>query len=142
MERNHNIYRISLMAECLKVSRSGYYAYISRRINIKSNGINNDIKQQFLLHKTRLGAPKMYYHLQDLGYKISMRTVGRYMHNMNLSANNRRKFKYNKHKNNTSHTCLPNMLERNFKANYCNRKWVSDITYLATKQGWCYLCVI
>jgi transposase InsO family protein len=36
----------------------------------------------------------------------------------------------------------PNHLDRNFTANYPNEKWVSDITYVWTQEGWLYLCVI
>jgi putative transposase len=123
----------------MMVSKSGYYAYLKRLPNEKKELINTNITKCFSDNKSRIGAPKMYHHMNKLGFNKSMRSIGRYMNALGLKAKNRSKFRHNK---NESKPNIPNIIDRNFKAEKPNEKWVSDITYIKTNKGWCYVCTI
>jgi transposase InsO family protein len=79
--------------------------------------------------------------LSDRGVLCGKNRVARLMRVNNIRAKQRRKFKAttdSKH----SLPVAENVLGRNFEAKRPNEKWVTDITYIPTKEGWLYLAVI
>jgi putative transposase len=126
------------MCKALRVSKSGYYKYINRKPNEKRLELEEQIKYYFNQHKTRFGAKKLSIDINKQ-HKISTATIGRYMRKLGLAAKNRAKHKTNISK---EFTALPNILNREFKADKPNEKWVSDITYIWSENKWHYLCVI
>ena len=79
--------------------------------------------------------------LEKLGHYISIPRVARLMKANGLFARRKRKFKTTTDSNHR-YPIAPNILNRNFKVSRANQVWVSDITYIETKQGWIYLTVI
>jgi transposase InsO family protein len=132
-------YKINNLCNAMLVSKSGYYAYIKRLPNEKKEELKTNIAKCYSGHKSRIGAPKVYYHMKELGFSVSMSTIARYMRSMGLMAKNRAKFRHGLNKNKPN---VPNILERNFAAKKPNEKWVSDITYIKTNKGWCYVCTV
>ena len=126
----------------LKVSRSGYYAYIGRK---KSNQVLRKEKMQELIlkiyhqnHKV-YGAPKITACLNDLGYKISMRTVAAYMKELGIKAIWVKPFTRTTLNSNYS-SKLKNILDRDFNPSCPNAAWCTDITYIYTlADGFVYL---
>lgn len=92
------------------------------------------------LHKGKYGAPRITKDLQANNIKCSHNRVARRMQAMNIQAKAKRKFKATTDSNH-KHPVYPNVLNRDFSANSPNQKYVSDITYIWTKEGWLYLCV-
>ncbi|WP_446718630.1 IS3 family transposase [Halomonas sp. N3-2A] len=88
--------------------------------------------------KGRSGAPRLALDLRDVGMPINRKTVAANLQRQGLRAKAARKFKAT---TNSRHSLpvAPNLLEQNFTASAPNQKWVSDITYLATSEGWLYL---
>lgn len=86
------------------------------------------------------GAPRIHKDLKAAGEKVSQKPVARLMRQQGLQGRCKRKFKTTK--TNPNHNTARNLLEQNFQADAPNQKWVSDITYLPTLEGWLYIAVI
>lgn len=87
------------------------------------------------------GSPRIKAELESLGYYISRPREARLMKANDLFARRKRKFKLttdSKHK----YPIAAKILNQDFKVHRANQVWVSDITYIQTKQGWMYLTVI
>jgi putative transposase len=136
----------SVVALCrtLNVSRSGYYSWRSRKPSsntVENNALVSNISG---IHKETLytyGSPRMHFELLDRGHQTSRGRVERLMKKHGLAAIQTKKNKRTEqHRNNTSP--VENILNRNFKATGPNQKWVSDITFIETREGFLYLAVV
>ena len=138
--RHKDKYSISEMCRFFDVSRSGYYDYL-KRMNMPANDLPlaEKIKEcQEICGKT-YGYRRVHIWLERNGIYRNPKTVLRVMQKYNLLSVVRRK-KY--HNYNTGIYKYPNLLDRDFKADKPNQKWVTDISYIHTKQGVLYLSVI
>ena len=133
-------YSISEMCKFFKVSRSGYYAYLNRKdIPDKDLPLANLIKEcQEQNHRT-YGYRRVQIWLERQGIYKNPKTVLRVMQKYNLlSVVRRKKFHYcSQHLHR-----YPNLLNRDFNADRPNQKWVTDISYIKTRQGFLYLSII
>lgn len=130
------------MCKFLQVSRSGYYAWIGRLANEdKDQWIANLIAVCQEKKRKTYGYRRVRTWLQnEYGLKINHKTVLRIMSKYQLLAEIRRRRKYQKCSQ-TLHK-YDNLLNRNFTADSPNQKWVTDISYIHTRQGVLYLSVI
>ena len=128
------------MCRLLDVSRSGYYGYVSRMdMPAKDLPLAEKIKDcQEKCGKT-YGYRRVHIWLERNGIYRNPKTVLRVMQKYNLLSVVRRK-KYRNY--GTGIHKYPNLLDRDFKAYKPNQKWVTDISYIHTKQGVLYLSVI
>ncbi|PKM62379.1 MAG: transposase [Firmicutes bacterium HGW-Firmicutes-21] len=138
--RNKDKYSISEMCRFFEVSRSGYYGYVSRiDIPAKDLPLAEKIKEcQTNCGKT-YGYRRVHIWLERQGILHNPKTILRVMQKYNLLSVIRRK-KYRNY-GNVLHK-YPNLLNREFHADRPNQKWVTDISYIHTKQGVLYLSVI
>ena len=133
-------YAISEMCKFFEVSRSGYYDFVKRMdIPAKDLPLAEKIEEcQQQCGKT-YGYRRVHLWLEKNGIHHNPKTVLRVMQKYNLlSAIRRKKYHYysqSLHK-------YPNLLNRNFRAERPNQKWVTDISYIHTQQGILYLSVI
>jgi transposase InsO family protein len=143
--KNHEkIFPIEKMCKVLKVSQSGFYrwkqAIISKRIQ-RMNLVKEKITAIYFESKQRYGSPRITIELNALGYKISRITVAKYMNQLGLRSKLSKKFKVttdSKH----SYLMVENVLNRQFSVSEPSKVWVSDITYIYTKEGFMYLTTI
>lgn len=99
------------------------------------------VQQVFEANKGRYGAPRITKLLRAQGQAVGKKRVARQMRSLGLRAKAAVKFKAT---TNSNHR-LPvadNLLQQDFTATKPNEKWVSDITYIATDEGWLYLAVV
>ena len=144
--KNHRVeYSIDGMCACFGVSRSGYYAWLQRKPSQRAGQrqqLDNRVKALFERHKCRYGAKRIQQQIQqDDQQHYNRKTVAASLQRQGLVAKAARKFKAT---TNSKHN-LPvfhNLLDQNFTATAPNQKWVGDITYLWTDEGWLYLAVI
>jgi putative transposase len=99
------------------------------------------IRRIFTKFRGRYGAPRVHNELACEGVSISRKRVARLMREAGLKAKGRRKYKPTTDSNH-SLPVVPNLLQRDFRAERPDMAWVSDITYLWTREGWMYLAVI
>ena len=138
--RHKDKYSISEMCRFFGVSRSGYYGYISRMdVPARDLPLAEKIREcQDACGKT-YGYRRVHIWLERNGIHRNPKTVLRVMRKYDLLSVIRRK----KYRNYGEHLHkYPNLLNRDFNAERPNQKWVTDISYIRTKQGVLYLSVI
>ena len=138
--RHKGKYSISEMCKFFQVSRSGYYGYVARMDTPASDlPLAEKIRDcQEQCGKT-YGYRRVHIWLERNGIYRNPKTVLRIMHKYGLLSVIRRK----KYRNYGEYLHrYPNLLNRNFSAERPNQKWVTDISYIHTKQGVLYLSVI
>jgi transposase InsO family protein len=136
-------FRVVAMCRVLGVSKSGYYGWRKRAPSEQAQRravLDDLIRDAFFLEKCRTGSPRVYRRMQAAGIRVSEDFVAKRMKIMGLRAKAKRKFKATTNSNHPF-PVAPNLLNRNFTARALNQKWVGDITYLATPEGWLYLAV-
>lgn len=139
---------VSRMADLLGVSRSGYYAWAARRdadpgpraarradltVRIKvahdaSDGVN--------------GAPRITADLRETGEVVSRKTVAKLMRENEIRGISPRPWTPVTTIVDVNPHAIPDLVNREFDRGGINKVWTSDITYLATGQGWLYLCAV
>ena len=138
--RHKGKYSISEMCKFFQVSRSGYYGYVARMYTPASDlPLAEKIRDcQEQCGKT-YGYRRVHIWLERNGIYRNPKTVLRIMQKYGLLSVIRRK----KYRNYGEYLHrYPNLLNRNFSAERPNQKWVTDISYIHTKQGVLYLSVI
>lgn len=132
------------MFRTLRVSASGYYAWAERRPSKKQlleAGITDSVKDFHARSRQVYGYRKIHRDLVEAGHTCSAEMVRRVMHRNGLKSKVKRKFIATTDSGH-SYSVAPKRLDRNFSATGQNRKWVGDITYIRTREGWLYLSVI
>jgi putative transposase len=128
----------------MEVSISGYYAWIKRPESALQQENKQIVEQIKLIHKQSretYGSPRIYQNLQEKGISCSENRVARLMKKHKIAAKRKRRFMVT---TDSKHN-LPvaeNILNQDFQTTKPNEKWVNDITYIWTKEGWLYLAVV
>ena len=138
--RHREKYSISEMCRFFEVSRSGYYDYVRRMdVPAKDLPLAEKIRECQSVCRNTYGYRRVHIWLERNGIHCNPKTVLRVMNKYNLLSVIRRKryVKYGEHLHR-----YPNLLNRNFTAERPNQKWVTDISYIRTGQGFLYLSVI
>jgi putative transposase len=144
MAEHRGEHRVEKMATNLGVTRSGYYAWLgrgkaARRVEDEQLGdLIKGIQQEM---KYRYGSPRMTRELRRRGRQVGHNRVARLMREGQLGARPRKPYRVTT-KSNHKHPVAENVLQRQFSVPTANRVWVSDITYIATAEGWMYLCAV
>jgi len=138
--RHKDKYGISEMCRFFNVSRSGYYGYVKRiDLPAKDLPLAEKIREcQDICGKT-YGYRRVHIWLERNGIHHNPKTILRVMQKYSLLSVVRRK-KYHYYSEYTHR--YDNLLNRNFNADRPNQKWVTDISYIHTKQGVLYLSII
>ncbi|SHN93313.1 Mobile element protein [Bathymodiolus heckerae thiotrophic gill symbiont] len=128
----------------MKVSKSGYYYWKTTPQSLRcrqNDKILFKILQSFKQSRRTYGSPRIYHDLKAQGIKVGLNKVARLMSQNNIYAHFSICHKKAKiPRNNVNFT--NNILNREFSAATPNSKWVSDTTFVHTKQGWLYLATV
>lgn len=136
-----------MMARLLEVSRSGYYAAQRGepgKRKIARERLRLHVRGAFRKSRRRYGSPRVHQELRAQGIQTGRRQVAQIMREDGLLARPKRRFVVTTDSDHGLRV-FPNLLERNFEVSghpELNRVWVSDITYLPTREGWLYLAVV
>jgi putative transposase len=128
----------------LSVHRSGYYGWLTNKVRPRKAAnqlLDIKIVDIFKLNKQRYGAIRITHDLHERGENCGKNRVAKRMQHLGLRAKTKKKFRVT---TDPAHQ-LPiyrNILNRDFNAEKPNQKWVGDITYLWTDEGWMYLAVV
>jgi len=132
------------MCRMLEVSPTAYYDWCGRpkTSREKANELLTPlIKEVFEAQRYGCGTRTIKKALARQGHRVSRRRIGRLMRAEGLTCKTKKKFKAttnSKHDN----PVAPNRLNREFTADKPNQKWVGDITYIWTVEGWLYLATV
>lgn len=137
---------MTVMCEVLEVSRSGYYAWQRRPESARSVRRRELVAEMRVIHgekhKGNYGSPRMFKELRARGREVCENTVAKLMQEHELRAATARKFRHTTDSNH-SYPVAENVLNQEFEQARPNEVWVSDITYIPTREGWLYLvCVL
>ena len=134
------------MCSVLQVARSGFYAWLLRKelISLKqetSKQFDNAVKDSFFRSKGRYGAPRLAVEMRSNGVQTNRKAVAKSMQKQQLKAKSGRKYRpvgYKPHRL----AVAENLLQQDFTAESINQKWVGDITYIKTAEGFLFLAVV
>lgn len=135
---------VTRLCDLLGVSSSGYYDWYDRpesRRTRENREITEKIRHSHQRSNEIYGSPKIHEDLLADGEHCSVNRVARLMRKANIQSKLRRKFVVTTNSKSTS-APAPDLLQRNFKVAKQNEAWVSDTTFVATREGWLYLAVV
>jgi len=125
------------MCRTLRVSRSGYYAWLQcpegKRLKASMN-LQKEIRSEYFLAKARYGSVRISKELTQRGVKVSRTTVAIHMKKMELRSKLSKKFKVTTDSHHKE-AIAENLLDRTFKVDAPSVAWISDITYLPVLGG-------
>ena len=140
IEKYLDKYPIIAMCSFFQVSRSGYYAYLGRTESTTDTSLVQLVRQCREETDRTYGYRRIGIWLDRRGTHVNHKRIYRIMQKYGLFSEVRRKRKYQQMSNQLHR--YPNLLNREFTAHRPNEKWVTDISYIGTKQGTLYLSVI
>ena len=144
IENYREKFPVRRLCAMMRVSSSGYYDWRTRPTSQRANEnaeLMIEIADVHRESRKNYGSPRVHKELLARGHRLSRHRVARLMRHGNIVAKQKRKRKIT---TNSRHNCpvAPNLLDRNFTAEEPNKKWVTDITYIRTAEGWLYLAVV
>ncbi len=141
---NADCYPTIRLCKALDVSPSGYYDWLDRKPGKQA------LERQELLNAVKIidvevmgnyGSPRMHVELVVRGHAVSKGRVERVMHKHDIKAKRARR-----HKRTYEHrdviAPVDNVLDRQFYADGADKRWIQDITFIETRQGWLYLAIV
>jgi len=144
IERCRDAFPVRLMCRCLHVSPSGYYSWRDRPASLRKQSNDHLLTRIRRLHAQSdgvFGSPRMWEELRYLGEPCSLNRVARLMRRDGLRGVPQRR-RWQTKQAGTRPDGVQNHLARDFTADEPNIKWVTDITYIRTSEGWLYLSVV
>lgn len=144
MKSHRKEFTIEKMCQVLKVGSSGYYHWLDRPISQRSwenMELLEGIKLIYQQSMGRYGSPRITAKLNKLGTKASRPRVARLMKKAGIRSITKKKYRVT---TDSAHRypLAENLLNRDFSAGTLGQKWVGDMTYIRTKEGWQYLTTV
>jgi transposase InsO family protein len=144
IDQHRHEFEVRLMCRVLSVSRAGFYAWKREGPSPREQRDERLRSQIRIVHRTskrRYGSPRVHAELQVQGEKCSRKRVARLMREEGLRSVPKRRFRVTT-KSDPTHAVAENLLDRQFTVERSNQVWVSDLTYIPTREGWLYLGVV
>ena len=137
-------FRVKKMCRILCVSRSRYYAWKRRAKSFRqqeNERLIENIREAHKLSRRTYGSPRIGKELKENNIFCGKNRVARLMRLEGIYARTKRRFRVTTHSDHN----LPvaeNLINRRFKTDRPNKVWLSDITYIQTREGWLYLSAV
>jgi putative transposase len=132
-------YPVSVLCRMLRVRRSGYYEWSSRKESdraVANRRLAVEVRAVFDEHRGRYGSPRI-----SRALRVCRHRVARLMREQQLRARHRRRFCRTTDSRHSQPT-PPNLLARQFRTESPDRAWAGDVTYIPTGEGWLFLAVL
>ena len=137
----HSLQRL---CDVLKVSCSGFYDWLDRPESTRTRDNRRLVTKMRCFHRasrSTYGSPRIHRDLQESGETVGIKRVARLMRDAGIQSKMARKFVITTGSKNTL-SAAQDQLKRCFTVTGQNKAWVSDTTFIATRQGWLYLAVV
>jgi putative transposase len=144
IDMSRSEFEVGKMCRALGVSRSGYYRWRKKSVSDREKENEKfaaEIRDIHERSRNTYGSLRVHAELRDRGYRIGRNRVARLMREKRIRSKVKKRFKVTTH----SKHRLPvaeNLLGRDVQLHRPNQVWVSDITYIRSREGWRYLCII
>jgi len=139
-------YSVSELCRALDLPRSTYYAWRARQADTARHQVKalrkTLIKSVFIEFRSTYGSPRITHELKKRGHHYNHKPVEAIMRAEGLVARRRRRFRVVTTDSRHNHPIAPNRLAAQGPPTAMNQVWVSDITYIATREGWFYLAAV
>jgi transposase InsO family protein len=132
------------MCGLLGVSSSGYYDWLDRPPSTRARDNDRLVEKIIRFHtasRKTYGSPRIFQDLRAEGETCGIHRVARLMNRHNIASKMARRFVITTDSRQTE-APAPDLLQRDFRSPVPNRRWVSDTTFIPTRQGWLYFAVI
>lgn len=143
--KHSNEFPVRMLCRVVEVSRTGYYAWRHRPESDRkreSTGLVARIRAVHTKSRETYGSPRIHDALRKDGVRCGKNRVARLMRDERIISVHRKRFKPQGTDSNHGLPVADNVLRQQFTASAPNQKWVGDITYIPTSEGWLYLAVI
>jgi len=137
-------YPITRLCQVMQVSRRGYYDWLDRPPSARSvanTALLAQIRSLFHQYREVYGAPRIHRALLARGVPCGLNRVARLMRKHGFLPKTIRKFRITTDSRKSRHPA-GNLLDREFAAQRPNEKWVADVTYIPTREGWLFLATV
>ncbi|MGH7929433.1 MAG: IS3 family transposase, partial [Candidatus Binatia bacterium] len=144
IEAHRAEFPVTLMCRMLAVSPSGYYAWRGRGPSAREMAnqvIMGQIETVHAQSHQTYGSPRVWQELKNQGMPCSQNRVARLMRAHGIVAKQMKRYQRTTRAN-AAHPVAPNHLNGDFSATRPNEKWLADITYIPTQEGWLYLAAV
>jgi putative transposase len=147
IREHRDSFPVAVLCDVLEVSASGYYAWLDRPASPRAQRHDRMQADVQLLHAESYGIYGSYKIARELAERPELEsacrnTVAQAMRELGLKSRVARGFTPTTTQADPTKQPAPNQLAQDFTAAAPNRKWVTDITYLPTDEGWVYLAVV
>ena len=145
MAAHEQEFSLKRMSKVLGVSRSGYYAWKGRAPSMReqaNEALLVEIRNAYHRSRKTYGSPRIHAYLRRKGHFCGRNRVARLMHQHQILARKVHRWHPRTTQQRAGDRIAPNLLNQEFSTAFPNRKWVSDITYIGTAEGWLYLAVV
>lgn len=140
-----NEFNVGRCCQVLKVSRSGYYAWRKRGPSstaVRRKHLVEQIRSVHEQNRRVYGSPRVCHTLKLQGESVCENTVAKLMREQEIRAKNKPKFIPRTTDSEHLQPIAENLLDRQFTAAEPDKKWVADITYIPTDEGWLYVAAV
>jgi transposase InsO family protein len=145
IEEHRATWPVAVPCEVLDVSRSGFYAWRERPLSGQSQRRELLLEEIPAIHHERrkdvYGSPRIHQELTARGRRCNVKTMARIMKEQGIRARTAKRFKVTTDSRH-DRPVAPNVLDRAFEQTAPNQAWVSDITYVPTREGWLSLAAV
>lgn len=140
--RQDATYSTQDLCDALEVSRSGFYAHrlkSQRPRRAQDRLLAAELAKSFSRSRHTYGTPRLRHELRSQGHRVGRRRIGRLMRQQKLQARQKRRFVPRTTQANSQAVAAPQRFKESSCLNGLNQVWVTDITYIPTKEGWLYV---
>ena len=144
VQQHKSSHSIVKLCKVLNVSRRGYYDWVTRPESNRSqeNGtLLVEIRRIFKANRKVYGAPRIHAELNEIGYPCGIKRVARLMRRADIVPKTIRKFRITTDSRKSRYPAN-NLLRQDFNVKRRDEKWVADVTYIPTREGWLFLAVV
>lgn len=138
IEQHRAEYGVQQMSDGLQVSSSGYYAWCKRPKSQREQANEVLIAEIRAFHqpsRETYGSPRIHADLRDKGFVVNRKRVARWMHLHGIRVRRQQRYQVTT-KRHEARPVAVNLLAQDFTAQACNKKWLADMTYIDTQEGW------
>jgi len=143
--KHRGIWPVAWMCDALGVSRSGFFAWLSRPPSARSRSdevVGATVRRSFLMSDRTYGARRVWRDVLEDGFSCGLHRIERLMREQALRARPRRRRLPSDAGERQIAAVASNVLDRDFGAPAPNQKWVADFTYIWTAEGWLYVAAV